>query len=233
MSSIYTSPHKQRFEMCGCHKAAIVLDQLLYWWKKGTRVVHGQEWRAKPRGQLGEEIGFTDKELRGALEKLKAKGLVETSQHRFGRDRDAVMRYRLLPRAEALLGSYRAPKNTEEAAPSRMAPKGQPLDHRSLMDTSTFSEGDKSPSTKIEAKPEVGDLHFSGKEPSSKIEEIRITKKGNSLVQASKKISPKAPSKFSMAEKKGMTAAEMLAIKSTTGLFPGTKAINWQDPARR
>lgn len=73
------------------HQAAMVLSQIRYWRYKAFKgksyfVVErfGEQFVVRSRSQLCEETGFSPKQLRCALETLKAHGYIKIEQHLFG-----------------------------------------------------------------------------------------------------------------------------------------------------
>lgn len=77
-------PHARRYDITGCHLAAIVLERLQYWTPKATIQREGVLWIAKSRADLMDETGLTAKQLRTSLEKLREKDLIETTQSIIG-----------------------------------------------------------------------------------------------------------------------------------------------------
>ncbi|MGX5777632.1 hypothetical protein [Methylorubrum zatmanii] len=219
------SPFARCYDLCEDLHAAIVLERLTYWWTRGTRVLKGTEWRAKPRPQLERECRMTEWQCRKALEVLKRKNLIETSQHIFGHGK-AVMHYRMLPRAMVFFG----PQNTPVSEDPGMALQGQPLVHNGGMVSKNLYEVSKDTSTKfLDASP-LSTSQVSGKDGNAnsqgdvlpKLEKLSA-EKGQPLFP--KKSTPKAPSnaKAAIGAKLGMSAAAILAAKKQDGVFPGPR----------
>ncbi len=119
------SPHRIRFDIAGCHHAAILLERVQYWTPR-TRVRRSDgAWIAKSRADLMRETGLTEKQVRTALEKLRNRDLIETSRHDFGGE--TILHLRLSDRGTILMRDAGLLK-TEQVAPegySAMAPEGQ------------------------------------------------------------------------------------------------------------
>ena len=201
--------------LCGDHIAAIVLERLTYWWGRGTRIVHGIEWRAKPRNQLMEETRVTEMQLRRALAILKAKSLIETSQHRFASSVGPVMHYRLLPRAMVLMQRV---SEGPEATPV-LGMENQHLDHMAVIGTRYTYDTPKGVSPVYPVSEEVPEEGISGKDCEGVVMDKGLPKKGHLNASA------KPPNL-----KLGMSAADLIAHKSKTGVFPGTKAKKGRVP---
>lgn len=165
--------------------------------------------RGKPRNQLVEETGLSEKQVRLALEKLKAKSLVETSQHRFGGSVGPVMHYRLLPRAMGLLeGARRVDPETPVSGTD-----AQHLDHMAEIVTDNSYVTPKGVPPELSVSEAGSGLGVSGKDCEG-VKVGQVLPKKTVLNAGAKSPNPKL----------GMSAAEIIATKSKTGLYPGQKA---------
>ncbi|GEP07217.1 hypothetical protein [Methylobacterium oxalidis] len=185
--------------------AAIVLDRLTWWWVKGKPLVkHGIERRAKPRSQLAQECRMSDWQLRSALQCLKAEGLVETSQHKWG-GRMAYMHYRLLPKAMVLLpGSDKDPGLVESHTP---------LDHMvGISSKNPYVSSNEDTTGPLDCASDFSE-GFSGE----------VQKGDKKPVPKNMKISPHSPP--SSGQTGGKTASAASAGKGETGKKP-TKLTN-------
>ncbi|MFG5120471.1 hypothetical protein [Methylorubrum sp. POS3] len=216
------SPFARCYDLCEDHLAAIVFERLTYWWRRGTRVFKGVEWRAKPRAQLERECRMSPTLCRRALEKLKAKQLVETSQHRFGTV-GPVLHYRILPRGLAFF----APRNEPVSGDPVLVENAQHLVHNGgMVSKNPYGLSNDNP-------PEFLDADFpsssgiSGKEGGTYPGDQSVPKKSDNAPAEEcpkltpKKNTPKAPSpaKTAIKAKLGMSASAILGAKKVDGVF--------------
>ena len=76
--------------MAGNAAGALVLGQLIYWHSDGpkdrtllSQYRDGHWWLAKRYDDLADEIGLKPREVRSAIDRLRSRGIIVTSTHRF------------------------------------------------------------------------------------------------------------------------------------------------------
>lgn len=90
--------------------AAILLKHISFWSPKSKAMWSGKKWLARTRAELAGFTGLSPKQVRTALEMLKARGLIEVEQHIFQNRSQTFIR--------PLIGSLGKP------GPSRGGPNG-------------------------------------------------------------------------------------------------------------
>lgn len=206
-------PHRLRFDIAGCHHAAIILERIQYWTPR-TRVKRKDgAWIAKSRADLMRETGLTEKQVRTALERLKTRDLIETSRHDFGGETILHLRFSLrgtLTMRDAGLLKAEQPAPEGQTA---MAPQGQTamaLEGHSLtqgdIDKGIYTSGFIPEKTSNEVSPGIA-ISLKSK----------ITGKRTDIGEAVPKKGAKAPTPLSPAPKLGLSSADASAKLSARG----------------
>lgn len=198
-------PHRIRYDLTGCHHAAILLERIQYWTPRTRVRLKGEAWIVKSRSDLAKETGLSDKQTRGALEALKRRDIVETVQKPFAGKN--VTHLRLTARGVIQMRDAGLLKPGELALQGRpeLAPEGQPemalqgqLHTQGDIDKGVYTSGYMAEtSNEVPAIAEPVSEAITGKEPDMT---PSIPRKGL-----------KAPTPLPPAPKAKLTSADVLA----------------------